>query len=604
MKIGASLASIFDVPDRRPIHEWARDFVYLSSPITRPGKFDCCGSRHFIPIFDALEDERTREVNVLKPVRGGGSLIGDLHLLSVLGRRPAPYMNVFQTDDDAKMHFYDRLLKFLKACPATRDLIPHRFDHGEIYLNSGHTLYTGGPGISNLQSKGVCHLRLDECWIYPLGRMGEAEARVGDYLREELSKILRISQAGTPDNRTMAECDWHRAWQRGEINEWEVACQHCGKYFEPIFTGARTDGSYWGITWEKHKLANGDWNIAKCVPTVRFECPHCAKPSMDTVHTKSEWNRTGRYHVVGEKNHKRRGFHWESVIDFPWDELVTLWLDAANAFNRGDFKPKMQFYQKRRAIFKDEEALLRGSVQLRRIAYEINSEWPDEKIRFLTLDRQDEDQFWWTVRAWSNERSRRLGFGKAYGFAECEALREKFKVQPNHTFCDSAFVPRGDHGVYAACCRYGWIAVRGENSAFFIHRHPTKKTGVQRSYSPMTRGDPGMGSSQQNKRAAALILFSKPQMNQIVQSLLDSGRWEEPMTGEPEMETEYALQMAARVKRTEWNAKTGEAKIYWRETKNDHARDLANMQVLGAMLAEKIPDPAGERLSKSEKSAE
>ncbi len=57
------------------------------------------------------------------------------------------------------------------------------------------------PGISNLQSKPVHYLHLDECWIYPLGRMAEAEARVGDYLRDQRSKILRISQAGAAEFR-------------------------------------------------------------------------------------------------------------------------------------------------------------------------------------------------------------------------------------------------------------------------------------------------------------------------------------------------------------------------------------------------------------------
>lgn len=602
-RLGQSLASVWSAPDRRPTPEWANQYLDLMPPFIPTGYFDCSRSRHFLEPFAALDDERAREVNILKPVRGGGSLIGDVFFTQCVARRPAPCMNIYQTDADAKIHWFDREEKLLLRCQLTRDLMPARYDWSEFRLASGDAVYNSGPGISNLQSKGVCYLKMDECWIYPAGRMAEAEARVGDYLKFELSKVLRISQAGPAPNRSIGECEWHRAWQRGEQNEWEVACLHCGKYFDPIFSGTREDGSYWGMTWDQHKTAGGDWDIPKCTPTIRFECPHCSQPMLDSPRTKAEWNRTGRYRLLNEANSRRRGFHWEAVIDFPWNELVTLWLDAANAFNRGDIMPKIQFYQKRRALFRDEESILRGGLHLRKVAYEINSEWPEERARNLSIDRQDEDVFWWTVRAWSREKSRRLGFGRAFGFAECEAIREKFKVPTNHTFIDSAFVPKGDHGVYAACVKYGWIAVRGENTPFFIHHHPKKNIKVQKSYSPLTRGDPGIGTTNQNRKFAPLILFSKPQMNQLVQSLIDAGRWEEPLTGDPEMEEEYSQQMAARVRRVEYNQKTGEARVYWHETKNDHGRDLGNMNTLGAILEDLIPDPAEEKRSESEKVA-
>jgi hypothetical protein len=62
--------------------------------------------------------------------------------------------------------------------------------------------------------------------------------------------------------------------------------------------------------------------------------------------------------------------------------------------------------------------------------------------------------------------------------------------------------------------------------------------------------------------------------------------------------------MAARVKRTEYVAKTNEMRTYWFEGKNDHARDIANTQALGAVLRELIPDPAMERLAPSEEKNE
>ena len=89
-------------------------------------------------------------------------------------------------------------------------------------------------------------------------------------------------------------------------------------------------------------------------------------------------------------------------------------------------------------------------------------------------------------------------------------------------------------------------------------------------------------------------------MNQKVQELIDALLWEEPITGDEETEKEYNAQMSSRVKRTEFDKKTNETRVYWKEGRNDHARDLANHQVLGAILADLVPDPCAERLSRSE----
>src|SRR5205807_290450 len=103
------------------------------------------------------------------------------------------------------------------------------------------------------------------------------------------SKVLCISQGGPCEGVPIEESDWYRHFHRGQVLEWEAQCLSCGKWFDPVFSGQRLDGSFWGITWDKHQLPNGDWDVAKCVPTVRFECPHCAHPMLDGARTKGEW---------------------------------------------------------------------------------------------------------------------------------------------------------------------------------------------------------------------------------------------------------------------------------------------------------------------------
>lgn len=601
--------------DRIPIYQWAARHISLRAPFTRTGAFDISDSRHFIAPFEALQNDYRREVNILKPLRGGGSLIGDIFAAYAISEEPGPYLDVFQSDPIARDHASKRSKPIFEQCSPVAELFPANPDDNcanWIKFTNGTTWQACGPSLGNLQSRGFRYLRLEEIWMWPQDRLGEALGRVGDYLKLQTSKVLCISQAGPVEGVPMEESDWYRHYHSAAIFEWEVQCPGCQKYYDPIFSGTNPDGTFWGITWDKHQKPGGDWDLAKCIPTIRFECPHCRHALLDNPRTKSEWNRTGRYrHAGGEMAPgpaaKKESLHWEAVIDYPWEDLVQLWLDACNAEKRGNLGPKLQFYQKRRAIFKDEESLLKGGLNLIRAAYEISvdtTKWPEEKARFLTIDRQSEDLFWYTIRAWSPEKSRRLLFGKCYGFGALEEIREKWKVPPLHTFIDSGYLPKGDHGVYAACLKYGWVAIRGSGEHQFIHRiqRGGKTVSVLRSYSPVSYGDPEIGIRGGRRKHCNLIHFSKSQMNQKVQELIDAGLWEEPVEGEdPEVEKEYNAQMGARVKKREYQIKTGETKVYWKESQNDHARDCANGQVLGAVLRSLVPDPATEIQTKTEK---
>jgi hypothetical protein len=545
--------------------------------------------------MDAWQNDRTREVNLLKPPRGGGSLVGDLCLVWAQGEDPGDAMEVFQKDPVAATHFRERVLAMMKSNERTAALLPkdeREHEPPEIKMLSGYMIYVNGPAITNLNSKPIRYMRLDEPWLYKYGTIVEADARLGDYKKLELSKLLCISQAGPPSG-PLDEHEWYHHYMRGEMNEWAVECRVCGGVQQLQFFGKRLDGSNWGVIWDKHKRENGDWNVGRAAPTARFECFHKGCASIDENKTRSDWNRTGRYILIGEANQKTRNFHYEALVDTKMADLAGLFLESENAFRRGIVQPKLQFYQKPLARFMDEQMLLRVSQNFARIMYDLKSEWAEEVRRFMTIDRQEEDTYWWTVRAWSKDgKSRRLAFGKAFGTGELEKIRDSHKVQPNHTFIDSAFQPKGDKGVYAACCEYGWIAVVGDDATEFVHtfRRNGKVFHVARSYSEPAKGDPESGRAFAGRRFAVVIRFSKPVMNGRVQNQISNGLWEEPSGLDGEMEQQYVEQMAGRIRKETYDPKTGKTKIWWWESKNDHARDLANMQVLGATLSDILPD--------------
>jgi hypothetical protein len=520
----------------------------------------------------------------MAPVRGGKSLVGDVWLPWTLANDPGPFRWVFQNDQIAKEHAELRAMPTLKSVSVIRDILPGGDSERtqEIIFKNGIPLYIQGPAINKLQSKGYRFVIADEPWLYAPGIIGEIKGRVGDFLKMHTSKILFISQGGEPDG------DWDEQYKTGEPFEWHVQCQKCERHMPLKWTGRREDGSYWGMRWDEVKHSNKDWDADKAKRTAYYECMYgdCRHPHKDGARLKSEWNRTGHYLSRPEILPAKVSIRWTGIIDYPWEGMVENWLIACNAMLRGNPTLKIQFYQKYLAQSQNEQGVLEASQRLSRVIYDLRAAWPEEVRRVMTIDKQGEDVYWWSVRAWTKAgKSRRVGFGRAIGGAELEKIREDYKVAPNHTMIDSAWMPKGDRGVYIMCITWGWIAIRGDDKEFFIHKDK-KGRPVARSYSVPIQGDPETGT---NKRAR-LILFSKPTYNSRVQGLIDSGFWEEPATGDPKVEEEYTKQMAGRMRRVEHNKTTGKARVFWFETKNDHARDLANMQVLAATLSDILPD--------------
>lgn len=580
--------------DRRQTCEWARDNVILVPPLTKTGPFDSSISRHLEGPLAALDDDHCREVNVLAPVRGGKTLIADVWLCSIIGRTPGATRWVFQDDKAAKDQAELRTWPIIEANEWLSRMLPedrHKSRTQEIIF-PGMPLHISGPSLGQLQSRGYQHIIADEAWLYRDGRIEELRGRLGDYVKMGTDKLLVLSQGGEVGS------EWENQCSRGVLHDWEFQCASCGKYMlANRWTLKRQDGSRWGMVWDKHKLDNGLWDIPKVLPSVRFECEHCAHPHLDKVKTKSEWNRTGRYRrEESDKLMKRRTYHWTAVIDFPWDELVDMYLQAVNAWRLGNPMQLIQFFQKRTAEMKSENSLIEEMSFAVRATYEVNSDWPAEIFRLMTIDRQMDDVFWWTIRAWAKDgRSRRIGFGKAFGFSELEKIREQHKIEACQTLIDSGYRPKGDHGVYSACIRYGWIAVKGaaqENGdpKFFFHQ--TKKGRVLRSYSEPIDCDPEIGTEYQGQREVQRIDFSSPTYADRVQNLIDLGLWEEPQAAQGDLlEAQYRKQMAGEYKKRITIGQLKKEKLVWYcPSGNNHAFDCAKMQALGATLMDVLPD--------------
>lgn len=584
--------------DRRPIQEWAADDgVILGPPFTRHGPFKVDDTRHLAAPLDSLHDDRKRETNVCAPVRGAKTLIADVDTHHDAAEDPSDTLYLFQDDKAAKDHVEMRFLPTAYRSPKVRDVLPddkNKERSQEIIFKNGMVLHFKGPADSNLQSRGYRKVKLDEVWLYKEGKIEEARARLGDYQKLGVDKLLCLSQGGIPRS------DWDRQFNRGVIQEWHVRCLSCGHGMVPTWRGNRTDGTVWGMRWDTHKTPAGLWNLTKAIPTIRFECEKCGHPHIDSGRTKREWNRLGEYiaEQTTEKLDTKDSFRWTAIIDTPWEYLVDLYLQAVNAWKVGTTEPLVQFFQKRMAQMCNEETLLENNLKFRREKVDLQSK-PGDAIRVIAADRQEEDVFWVMAcdlhRGTETEKPKikRIYFNRLESFGAIEALRVELGVQPNHVLIDSGFQSKGDHGVYAMCIRYGWIPVKGvateggEPVVFDHYVAPGVK--VQRSYSEpvMVDAESGTGPG----RFCQMIKFSAPTYTARVSHLIDHEIWVEREGNDP-MDQECRKQMAAEYQKEieVGNKNLRRFKKVWHASKENHARDDAKIIVLSAVLQEVLPD--------------
>lgn len=500
MTLESSWYEINRAPDRRQTYEWANDYVWLLPPLTRNNQFfDVSTSRHFIGPLEALWNDACRQVNILAPPRGGKTLLVELDIHSGIVRAPGPFLWSFQDEEAAGDEAEMRLWPQLRANKLIAPLLPPgHIAKTKTIIGDRWMVQIVGPADSNFQSRGYQRVYLDEVWLYKRGKVEEARGRLGDFAKLGTDKLILLSQGGETGS------DWDIEFNKGLIDDWHVECQKCGHFMAPRYRAFRPDGSRWGFVFDNHKDERGLFIESKAVPTVRFECEKCAHPHTWSVRTKNEWNRTGKYISEADPNKRgiRKSFRWTALIDSPWENECALYVFALNSLKMGNPIPLIKFLQKSGAEMASERTILEGSQIFARVELK-SEEWEFKDERLMAVDKQEE-HYWVEVRDFSRRlrgESRRKWFGKLYSYEDIEQKRIELDVTPERLLIDSGYKAKGPDGVYSACARYGWTAVKGvgtvsgERRATFFHavKIGDKIVRVQKSYSELQAGDPETG---------------------------------------------------------------------------------------------------------------
>lgn len=625
-RLAAAWGRGWQAPDRRPIYDWAAEHVILPAGVyTETGPFDVHKSRYLIEPLDALQCDLVRVVSMRAPVRSGKSLIADVFLPWVIANEPGPFMFNLSTDKLARRHMGTRIRPVLERVKCIQDILPEKLEGCDVIMRNGMPLYVQGPSIGNLTGVPVRYLVEDELWERQEGKHEEAEGRLGDYEKLGNSKQLNLSQGGNEGDDMEQEMD------AGVLREWHVPCLVCGVYM-PTPTTAYKEGvdpndpnAMWGLRWDSFRSGtNGDWDIAKALPTVRFECPK-GHPLVDEQRTKNEWNRLGRYQGGEERNgrpvwREAMSYHYYATITRPWKLLAKQFMEAQNAKRRGNYGPLVVYTQKRDAL-PNRPGL--GAEQ-RTPSIEVfevkKDDAPDGWIRYLTVDCQkDLVKFYAVVRDWNLQTadSRRVWRGKLETFDQVREKQIELGIADQRVFPDVGYEAtrvyreQVKHGHYEiikgrrlwAC----WFGLKGSHSWDFAH-HDDKAAAAEakavdksprRIFSTMQLGDPGAGRFKA-KHMAPFMLWSNDQAGNILGRLMsgDGAKWTAPPIdagdlNEVELEKEYvahlnaykkwAISLAGRVveKWVPINFNPNKP-LAQQQGPPDHFRDCELMQVIAA----------------------
>jgi hypothetical protein len=454
-------------PDRSPIYDWARRHVQLPESYATPGPFNVRLSPWLVPIFDALQNPLVRRVHFRKAVQIGGTLVADVWLPWIIANDPGPISWTMQTDEMVEKHAKTRLWPLLERCRPVAAMLPKPGPHRtttEIFFG-GFFVTLNAANLSTQQSQSIRYKINDELWLPRWQEIyGHAVARVSKFEEVGRSKIYNASQAPVMDAETGNVED--TSFRSGDQGEWHAECPGCRNVL-PVAFEVLSKEQRGGVIWDRAARRDDEtWDVGRAVETCRFRCISCGHESADSDATRAGWAKTGRFVPMNPAAPREvRSFRLEAIVTRPMRLLVEEFLQAENQLVRtGDEQAKIEFRTKRQALpwIVEKKAV---NVLLKDSGYKLadyaqGESIPDEAIRFLAIDRQ-QDHFWVEVGAFSTAqgpRYRQLWFGRIDTRDQLRALQERFKVSSACVAQDRGYRPAD---VDRDCAEFGWRSMRG-----------------------------------------------------------------------------------------------------------------------------------------------
>ena len=523
-------------------------------------------------------------------------------LLWCIAEDPGPILWVTGNAKEATKFAKARLMPMVEKCGPIIDKIPtDRYGKTTtaIYFPGAPLYIAGADSPLALQSTPFRYIFLDEVRSWKDGALEMVSKRVRSYAHS-YKKVI-VSTPATAGDKL------HRAYLQGSQSKWHFDCPKCDQSHEFGWGDPDKPG---GLKWDCNDQTKpqGEWDLNKVIPTIRYECPHCDASWTDTPKNRKMISRMGHWEDTNPKAPANtRSYTWHAMLPYwpSWGkDLVTEFLKATKAMKQGAWHPlkdhlnetRGEVWDESRRFERDDELIDArvteypvGDFQLvdhfaaPKNPLQITSDWTEVR-RIMSVDVQAAGgrHFYVVVRSWSNDgRSRLLYHAKANSWDELRTIQEDWKVHPNYVCIDAAWTAGGEVYQEILNSRNQWKAFKGDDKEFFTTTDPS---GIRvRRIWQKSLADPGMGTGMQGQLPKIpLYLFSKPstidRLNSFIHGIAPG--WEIP----PMATDDYRSQVTAYYLH-EFVDNKGNTKYEWRtKRKDDHYADCERIQIACAAI--------------------
>lgn len=515
------IADAWTPPSDEPIWKWVENNVELGNDSDIKGRV----SFEWVPMarffLEQCQNPRVKRLALMVSAQSTKTKNVEFYIMWKVKNRPSE--TIWYQDDNvaAKTFFKTRLYPDLEDCEAIRHLLPSRRDKQSqtlIQFDTMNLYVLGANKKTNRERITAAEVLCDEVRNYPPGAMTGIRNR---YKTIRNYKEIMFSTAGVEGD------ELHQTFLDGTQHFFFWTCPHCqhkqtfrfGRRATVLYPKARECG---GMVWEDNLTTHpedGIWNFEEVSKTVRYECENLACKHRFSNSDKLALIKTLEpVQMNPMATLKQVSMHWnEMYMPWPqcdWDEIVTKFLKAKLAADRGDKEPlKVIVQESFGEPWLDEEHTPRAiPVTEFSASSDGKKHWEKQDFLFMTVDVQRKGIFWILIMAWSKTgESYAVYAGDVKGWSEVQEKQQEYGVLTRHVFVDCGDGDRMQE-VFTECVRRGelidgkwetWAALRGEDRNGGYTFMPT--TGRNRGKKfrlpfkwPLDAGEPSFGMHRTN----------------------------------------------------------------------------------------------------------
>lgn len=583
---------------------WVGTPQWCERHVTLDGKpFRLLDWPQIVPAMVAMDNGTGKTVILLMPPQRGKTLALQLRIACNIATRPRRQLWYSKTATDARSVSDSKLKPLLESCEPVRRVMftdPDKRGRGLLYrFHAGPLELLSADVRAHRNSRSGQELFLDEAWQYDAGHIAEIQRRADGFGWRRQTNIATTA----PD----AGHELDVLWESSTMNEWHLACPHCGEVFRPRWVEEM-------MRWEKFADESGRYDVQKSAATCHMVTPCCQRRvdwSESVMRSMNDPARGAGYRQTNPTpDPKVDGYRFNVIATDDWRTVCAEWLRAINAQRNGDPSLVREFKIKRMCEAWDPQKDRRGADKPIEVGpYLLGQTWDDEAkdaegnlFRFCTVDVQ-RNHFWAVVRAWSFDgRSRLIARQKLLTSHEIAAFARDNGVPFGRWFeqrlpgssswvqvCESRVFLDGKYSagglVPRICAEHGFHILFSYKRNAFKHGD-----GVWRIYDEGRLLDPFSGTHRQEQAGKRVFQFffvadaAKDRMELMRSQNGPDGlpTW----TAASDCGPEYRNQMAAEQKVKKFRADGVTWDYVWeRKDPDNHYFDCETMQVVAASMA-------------------